>query len=208
MSEAPPSGDARAIVAWLRVKQNTEIHAWLSVIGILVGIFGSAAVLWVSNVAHISRREPGPTIGVVDVLGCLFLLMWASTFIGLGIHDGAHYQAKGLRARFRRTRYSDAVVMTAFPVVSVLWAELALRPVLTDRVARAVDMTELYWFLEIAPLEVLEARMGTVMIIYYAVVLVVCVCYFAGLRFNPVDLDSYEETISRILPFGRRRMRS
>lgn len=200
MSELPPN-EPLARAAWMQRRRVTEIHAALGVAGVLVALIGAGAILWVSSSAglYYAQQIPRGWIATFDYWNAVFVFMWSGVLISFGAHDGQYYHFR-LRVRVRRTGYSDAAVLVGFPLVGVLWAELALRRVLS---ARAVDphyLRRLPWG---TPPEVLQTGIGTVMAVYYAVLGIVLILYFIGLRYNPVDLDAYGHASVRIATFGR-----
>jgi hypothetical protein len=207
VDEVPPAGTAD-VTEWLWRRRNTRTHLGWSLTGIFVGMIGAAIPLWIAD--GVGLYNP-PTVyplwlGTFDYLNALFMLAWAVSLIRLGISDEDRYQLRFPR-RLRRSKRSDILVPVCYVAGAVLWGALLLHPILVGRATDPLYLTPRPGGTP-TTVSALEAGVLTVTIAYYSVLAVVFTIYLVSRRYNPVDLDEYDQMSRRILGARRTPSRS
>ena len=200
MLEQPPEGTTN-IADWVWRQSNTKKHSSMSFTAEFIGITGSLGLFFITSGVglFLSSKIFRGGIATIDFLNMLFVLMLTGILTGLGVRDDQHYRIGFSRRRFRRYRLIDVLAPYVYTVVTALWGELILRPILA---ARAIDPAYRQ-HPNARSVEALQIGADTVIAVYYLIFTAVLVLYFLSLKFNPVDLDAYDRLLLRSIRFGR-----
>jgi hypothetical protein len=183
-------------------KRNSHVQVWLFLAMWLLGIGGGFYVQTVGENAglYIPPAFAALARGTFDYLNIVFMFMWASTFQSLSVHDGLHYRLRFRTALVRRSIASDVLSLIAFPLIAVLWGELAVHTVFAHR---AIDPRYVSRLPYGTPAETLQHGVGEVMTAYFVVVGIAFALIMVARLFNPADLDECDRYFARILPVPR-----
>ncbi|MBG0719053.1 hypothetical protein G3N18_13465 [Microbacterium sp. 2C] len=184
---------------WIRRRNNTRIQVRLIVSGVIAAAFCVLAPVRIADAVglYLSPAFYRGWIGTFEFVNGVFIIMWSSCLMRMGVNDGQHYR-RGFRGPLAVTPRSNVIIRVLFAALAVIWCELVVRTVFH---LRAIDPTYINHLPFGTSAETLENGVGWVVAATYAALAVAAVFYFVQTRFNPVDLDELDRRLrSRSTP--------
>jgi len=181
-----------------RERRNSLIQAWLTAAVAFLALAGVLALGVATSTGGLFR--PGVARGwyaTFDYATNVFILMGVMLLSGFRVNDGLVYQLRMLNHRLPRRVAFDVIFFCSAAMIAVFWGVLGLHTMLISRARERAHAGLLLG----SP----ESAVTNSMIIYWSLIALCLSVHLVGLFFNPVDMDTYNSTIGKILTLGCKR---